>query len=135
MKHVFETGTDFTISSNVKRTPKIDGVRFHSIKNHVLGKNYELSMVFVGKTLGRRLNYEHRKKDYVTDVLSFPLDQTAGEIFINLDKCRSKAKLFDRKFENYLYFIFIHALHHLKGFDHGSTMENKEARVRALFNI
>ena len=52
------------ISTNVKSTPKIDGVLFESIKDKVLGPDYDLSLVFVGNALGRRLNREHRKKDY-----------------------------------------------------------------------
>lgn len=123
------------ISTNLKSTPKIDGVLFESIKNKVLGKDYDLSLVFVGRALGRRLNREHRKKDYTTDILSFPLDKKNGEIFINPEKARSKSKEFDRTFSNYLVFIFIHGLFHLKGFDHGSRMESKEGSVRAFFNI
>lgn len=127
--------SSLSISSTIKSTPKIDGVLFESIKNKVLGKDYDLSLVFVGRTLGRKLNREHRGKDYATDILSFPLDKKNGEIFINPDKARSKAKEFDRTFSNYLVFIFIHGLFHLKGFDHGSRMESKEASVRAFFNI
>ncbi|MEN9649649.1 MAG: hypothetical protein RL094_616 [Candidatus Parcubacteria bacterium] len=124
-----------SISTSLKSTPRIDGVLFERLKDHVLGKDYELSLVFVGKKFGRRLNKQHRGKDYATDILSFPNDTTFGEMFIHPDKARSKAKEFDRTFENYLKFIFIHGLFHLKGFDHGSTMEHEEARVRALFNI
>ena len=127
--------SSLSISSTIKSTPKIDGVLFESIKNKVLGKDYDLSLVFVGRTLGRKLNREHRGKDYATDILSFPLDKKNGEIFINPDKARSKAKEFDRTFSNYLVFIFIHGLFHLKGFDHGSRMESEEARIRAYFHI
>lgn len=125
----------FSISSTVKSTPKISGVLFTSIKKEVLGDSYELSLVFVGTKRARTLNNTHRQKDYATDILSFPLDKTAGEIIINPDKAKKKAKEFGRKFENYLVFLFIHGLFHLKGFDHGSRMEAEEARVRSLFKI
>jgi rRNA maturation RNase YbeY len=69
------------------------------------------------------------------NILSFPLSDTAGEIIINPEKAKRKSKEFSRTFENYLVFIFIHGLFHLKGFDHGSTMESEEARVRRLFKI
>lgn len=133
MKTILE-GT-LNISTTLKSAPRIDGALFERLKNKVLGKDYDLSLVFVGKKLGRRLNREHRGKDYTTDILSFPLDKKNGEIFINPEKSRSKSKEFDRNFSNYLQFIFIHGLFHLKGFDHGSRMESEEAKVRASFNI
>jgi probable rRNA maturation factor len=123
------------IVSNVKSTPKFDRVLFTSIKDKVLGKKYELSVLFAGRTLTKRLNKERRNKNYATDILSFPLSDTAGEIIINPEKAKRKSKEFSRTFENYLVFIFIHGLFHLKGFDHGSTMESEEARVRRLFKI
>ncbi len=125
----------FTISSTVKSTPKISGGLFTSIKEKVVGKNYELSLVFVGTKRARKLNLEHRQKDYATDILSFTLDKDAGEIIINPDKAKKKAKEFGRSFENYLLFLFIHGLFHLKGFDHGSRMEAEEAKIRRLFKI
>jgi probable rRNA maturation factor len=123
------------ISSTLKKAPRINAVLFQRIKNEVLGEEYELDLQFIGKTKGRRLNFTFRQKDYATDILSFPIDKTMGEIYIHPEKARQKAKEFDRTFENYLVFLFIHGLFHLKGFDHGSRMESEEARVRALFNI
>ena len=58
-----------------------------------------------------------------------------SKIFINLDVVKKKSKEFDRTPKNYLHFVFIHSLLHLKGFDHSSRMESEEARVRALFKI
>ena len=46
-----------------------------------------------------------------------------------------EAKKFERTYENFLAFLFIHALVHLKGMDHGSTMESMEARYRKKFGI
>lgn len=120
---------------STKNTPKIDGVFFHKIKNTVLGKDYELSLVFIGKKRMRALNKQHRQKDSNTDILSFSVDEDCGEIFINPEKTRTKAKEFERTFSNYLHFLFIHGLFHLKGLDHGDKMESEEARVRKIFGI
>jgi probable rRNA maturation factor len=125
----------FTISSTLKRTPSIDGVLFNKLKDKILGKKYDLSVVFIGKKRMRKLNCNHRNKDYPTDILSFTIEKDSGEIFIFPEKAKQKAKEFDRKFSNYLYFLFIHGLTHLKGFEHGSRMEYEEAKVRSLFNI
>ena len=88
----------------------------------------------------RAMNKTHRDKDYVTDVLSFPLDDLGqksqiGEIFININKADKKSKDFDRTTKNYLDFLFIHSLFHLKGHDHGTKMENKELEIRKFFGI
>ena len=144
MKILFDKDT-FTISSTLKSTPKNDWVLFDEIKNKVVGKNYELSLTFIGKKKMRDLNRTHRGKDYTTDVLSFPLYDFGaekkssvsemGEVFINLDVANKKAKEFDRTPKNYLVFLFIHSLFHLKGFDHGDKMEKKEMEIRKIFGI
>lgn len=125
----------FTISTTIKKAPKIDGALFYKIKNHVLGKDYDLSFVFIGQKRMRRLNNTHRQKDYATDILSFTIDNENGEIFIYPKKAEQKSKDFDKTFKEYLPFLFIHGLMHLKGFEHGSIMDSEEARVRSLFRV
>jgi len=131
---------NFTISSTLKSKPKFNWVIFDKIKNKVMGDDYELSLTFIGKKRMRSLNKLHREKDYTTDVLSFPLDDLKnksemGEVFINLDVSNKKSKDFERTPSNYLTFIFIHSLFHLKGFDHGSRMESKEIEIRKFFGV
>lgn len=127
--------TSLYIGTTLKKAPRINEVLFQRIKDEVLGTEYELDLQFIGKDKARRLNNSFRQKDYATDILSFPISKTMGEIYIHPDKARKKAKEFGRTFENYLLFVFIHGLFHLKGFDHGSRMESEEVRVRTLFNI
>ena len=107
----------------------------NTIKDKALGTDYELSLVFVGNKESQKLNRERRKKDKPTNILSFPLDRHTGEIFIDLKKCAEEAPEFDRPFPNFLIFLFIHGCLHLKGFDHGSTMESKEKALRDFFDI
>ncbi len=101
----------------------------------MLGPQYTLSFAIVGVRASRRLNRTYRNKDAPTDVLSFSLEKNVGEIVINPDIARRKAKAFGRSYENYIGFIFIHGLYHLKGYDHGDAMERAEAKTRAVFNI
>lgn len=105
------------------------------MKNEVMGKNYELSLVFVGEKRSRKLNKEYRQKDKSGNVLSFPLDKKTGEIFICPVRARREMKSFGRKYDNFIGFLFIHGLCHLKGMDHGSTMEKAEEKIRAQFDI
>ena len=105
------------------------------MKDAILGKKYELSLVIVSRSEIKELNKEYRGINKPTDILSFPLSSKEGEIFINLDMAKIEAKKFNRTYENFLGFLFIHGLVHLKGFDHSSTMESIEARFRNKFGI
>ena len=123
----------FSITNTTKG--KLPSLHFVSMKDAVLGKKYELSVVIVSRDKIKRLNFSHRGKNVPTDILSFPLSETSGEIFLNLDEAKKEAKKFDRKFENFLGFLFIHGLVHLEGFEHGSRMEALERKYRAKFGI
>lgn len=114
---------------------KLPSLAFESMKQAVLGKDYDLSVVIVNKDKMHELNLKHRNIDKPTDILSFPLSQETGEIYINLELAKLEAKKFDREYENFLGFLFIHGLVHLKGYDHGSTMESIEIQFRKKFGI
>lgn len=114
---------------------KLPDFDFQSMKEAVLGKKYELSVILVSKKEIQKLNKEYREINKPTDILSFPLSDDFGEIYINPEMTKLEAKKFDRKYDNFFAFLFIHGLVHLKGFDHGSTMENIEARFRKQFGI
>jgi ssRNA-specific RNase YbeY (16S rRNA maturation enzyme) len=86
------------------------------VAEHILGPSYELSLVFCGNALSRKLNASYRGKDYPTNVLSFPLSKSSGEIFINLSKLGPFS----------VPALFIHGCFHLKGMEHGRTMEKAE---------
>lgn len=119
---------------NTTRT-KLPGHDFLSMKNAIIGKKYELSVIIVNKSKIQKLNKKYRDIDKPTDILSFPLSENFGEIYINLDLAKVEAKKFDRNFDNFIAFLFIHGLVHLKGMDHGSTMESIEAKFRKKFKI
>ncbi len=118
-----------------KDNPPIGGLPFLSMKEAVLGKRYDLSVVFASRKMLRKLNCTYHGKDRATDILSFSLSKTRGEIFINLGEAWKEAKKFGRDFENFVGFLFIHGLTHLKGLRHGSRMEAHEAKFRKQFGI
>jgi probable rRNA maturation factor len=43
-----------------------------------LKENIELSVIFVGRRRAKKLNQEYRKKDYIPQVLGFPMDKEKG---------------------------------------------------------
>lgn len=105
------------------------------MKNEILGENYQLSLVFVGSKKIQNLNKHYRNKNKPTDILSFPLDKENGEIFICPGESAKKAKLRKMSSRDYLGFLFIHGLLHLKGLDHGSRMKSKEKAFCSFFGI
>jgi len=112
-----------TISSTIREYPKH---AYAKIAEGVLGKKYDLSLVFVGADRAQSLNKKYRKKTYVPNVLSFPLDDTSGEIYICPNVAKREASKFHMTYRQYVGYLFIHGLLHLKGYDHGDTMERKE---------
>lgn len=95
----------------------------------MLGKKYDLSLVFVGNTVSRRLNKTLRGKDKPTNVLSFPLSKDSGEIFIDLAKAKLEHKSFGLNFKNFVLYLYIHGLLHLAGMEHGDKMTKAEAKL------
>jgi probable rRNA maturation factor len=116
------TTPTFSITNTTKRA--IPRAPFLALKNAALGKTYNLSLVLCGNTRSRRLNRTYRGKDYATNVLAFPISDTSGEIFINL----SRLKGFTPEY------LFIHGLFHLKGMEHGATMERAEQALLKKFH-
>ena len=114
---------------------KLPGLPFLRMKNEILGTDYELSLVFVGRKRAIALHKEFKSKDDAVNILSFPLSKNEGEIIISLEKARSECKNFDRPYENYLAFLFIHGCTHLAGHVHGSKMEAAEKKVREKFGV
>lgn len=124
-----------SVIQKAKSNSSVDELLFAKIKDKILGKKYVLSVVFVGPQEMQNINKTYRHKDYVTDILSFPLQKNEGEIFICRSKANQKSKLYNRDKDNFLLFLFIHGLVHLKGFEHGSKMDKEEEKFRKIFHI
>lgn len=130
-----ELADQFSITKTIKREPSFDGRVFGQIKKAVFPGPYNLSLVFIGEKRSKTLNNQYRGKNYPTDILSFSLSPKAGEIFINPYRSKIEARKFGRTPENFLIFLFIHGLCHLKGMTHGSRMEALEQKYRAKFGV
>jgi probable rRNA maturation factor len=105
------------------------------IKKEILGPGYRLNLIIVAPAAIRKLNAIYRDKDTATDILSFPLSRNEGDMYICPSETRKEAKKFDRPYSNFLPFLFIHGCVHLKGHDHGGTMERMEQKFRKKFGI
>ncbi|MCR4279260.1 MAG: rRNA maturation RNase YbeY [Candidatus Zambryskibacteria bacterium] len=111
----------FSIRNTTKR--RVPRIPFESIKNKILGADYELSLVFCGDALSHKLNKGYRNKDKATNVLAFPLAENSGEIFINLSKTLPAGRQ-GKHFS--ILELYVHALLHLNGMEHGAKMEKTE---------
>jgi probable rRNA maturation factor len=125
--HTFSISS--TVRSNYPTWP------YEAMKDAVLGKKYVLSLSFVGATRAQQFNMQYRKKDYVPNVLSFPLDGMTGEIIICPEVAKREAKNFGLTVDGYIAYLFIHGCVHLKGHDHGDTMDKLEQKFMRQFTI
>ncbi len=112
---------------------KLPSLPFSEVKNNILGKNYGLSLAFLDLPTMKKLSREYKTDDSHTNILSFPLSDNEGEIVMNLQTVRSKAKLFDMKYQEHLLFLFIHGCLHLKGYKHSPEMEALEEKLLRKF--
>ncbi|MCR4343036.1 MAG: rRNA maturation RNase YbeY [Patescibacteria group bacterium] len=116
-----------------KRRPSLP---WEEVKNMILKRDYNLSVVFAGNSLMKKLNKKYRKKDKSANVLSFPLSAKEGEIFINLSyphSFSSKKTMAKQKKRDRILHLFIHSLLHLKGFSHSDKMEIEEEKFLKKF--
>lgn len=126
---------NFEIFNKTKTNSPIDELVFANMKSAVLGNEYELNLVIVGKDEIRKLNKSYRNLDETTDILSFPISRKEGEIFLCPEIALKEASRFGRSYDNFIKYLFIHGLAHLKGFKHSSRMENEEEKIRNKFGV
>jgi probable rRNA maturation factor len=124
-----------TFSIINETTSELPKLPFQAIKEASLGKKYSLNLIITTSKQIEKLNTIYRDKEYPTDILSFPISDNEGEIYISLAETKKEAVKFERTFENFLAFLFIHGCVHLKGYDHSSTMEDIEVDLRKQFKV
>ena len=87
----------------------------------------------------RRLNRAFRKKDYTTDVLSFPATGPGlGDVAISLGRARAQAREFGHSIEQEVSVLMLHGVLHLLGHDHEvdrGRMARLEKRWRAKLGL
>jgi probable rRNA maturation factor len=108
---------------------------YDAIKEAILGKQYELTLSFIGERRALAINKAHRNATYIPNVLSFPLDMEHGEIYITPKVAEREAHKYNMTVDGYIGYLFIHGLLHLKGLDHGATMEKAEQKYVRKFQL
>ena len=97
--------------------------------------NVIFNVIIVDNPKIHEINKEYRNIDRETDVISFALEdeksfnttdvRMLGDIYISIDKVRSQAKEYGHSFKRELYFLSIHGLLHLLGYDHMTEEDEK----------
>ena len=99
---------------NVCKDEKLDNVMFN--------------VIIVDNPKIHEINKEYRGIDRETDVISFALEddktfnrtdfRILGDIYISLDKVISQSEEYGHSFKRELFFLALHGLLHLLGYDH-----------------
>lgn len=105
---------------------------FDSAHRHILPQ-WEVSLAFVGTERAQNMNKALRNKDYIPNVLSYETGKNSGEIVICPLEAKKQAKEYDMTYTQFVGFLFIHGLLHLKGEQHGATMEKQERLLLKRF--
>ncbi len=91
-----------------------------------------LSIAFLNEETIKSINAVYRDKAESTDVLSFNIDESTpegflwGEILISPSKAYQNAQKKSCSLKEEIYFLLIHGLLHLKGFDHQDLEQCKQ---------
>ncbi|GIT98006.1 rRNA maturation RNase YbeY [Sulfurovum sp. TSL1] len=108
----------------------------------------EVELIITDDETMQKLNAEHRGKNKVTDVLSFPMEtpfteqsifgMPLGSIIIAASFVKEKAAEFGHSTQDELSLLFIHGMLHLLGFDHENDQGEMRMREKELimqFNL
>jgi probable rRNA maturation factor len=121
-----------TITNKTKG--KLPSLPFVSIKNKILGEQYEFGLSLLTSQKQKKINLKYRNKNETTNILSFPLSENSGEITIDPIKVKKDAPLFNMNYNQFFKYLLIHGLLHLKGFEHSSTMDREEKKYLKMFS-
>ena len=108
----------------------------------------QLSILIVDDVMIQEINRDYLNKDRPTNVISFAMQEgegggvqpdLLGDVVISAETAARDAAEAQTSFESELYFLLLHGILHLLGYDHerGSQAEAQrmEAREREIFSL
>lgn len=101
-------------------------------KKHQKFLKRQLGVVLIDKNNMRSLNKKYRKKNKVTDVLSFLGEgEFLGDVVLCSEQIQKQAKEHDLHWTEEFSYLLLHGLLHLLGYDH----EESRAEAQKMFKI
>ena len=94
----------------------------------------DIALRVVGASEGRRLNKTYRKKNYATNVLSFPYGGGSGDVVLCHSVIAREAREQGKSLRAHYAHLVVHGILHLRGHDHlrrsaAARMEKAEIRI------
>ncbi|GFZ30907.1 endoribonuclease YbeY [Clostridium zeae] len=134
----------------------IEEVILAALKEELVDKACEISVIFVDNDSIKEINKETRDIDRETDVLSFPMldypkgkvykdaylnynfdasffnegDLVLGDVVLSLEKAKEQSEDFNHSFTRECCYLVVHSILHLLGYDHMEEDEKKIMRER-----
>lgn len=135
---------------------RLKDVIHFALNEEEVNEECEVSVLYVDNEEIRGINNETRGKDMATDVLSFPmLDFTKGKVYkdeykdfkfdqsyrdgeelvlgdivLSLEKAKEQSIEYNHSFEREVFYLTVHSILHLLGYDHMEEEEKKRMRKR-----
>lgn len=135
---------------------KIKEVINFALKEEGVTIKTEISMLLVDNEEIRGINKETRNIDRATDVLSFPMldyedkkvykevykdekfddsyfdgeDLVLGDMVLSLERAKEQSEEFNHSFEREVFYLIVHSVLHLLGYDHMEEDEKSIMRKR-----
>ncbi len=113
IKHPKNWGVDETL---------VQKLAIKALRDKGFNENIELSILFVGRNMAKKLNIEYRDKNYIPQVLGFPMSKEAdedgkirlGDIVICTQKLKYEVKYQNSNLEKILYQWLLHGVENLE---------------------
>jgi probable rRNA maturation factor len=108
----------------------------------------ELSILIIDNAAIQEINRDYLQRDHATNVISFAMQEgegaglnpsILGDVVISAERAAEDARDAGIPFEHELWFLLLHGILHLLGYDHERGMEQEatlmEAKEREIFDL
>ena len=133
-KKILKAKSKVAVQIAVAGAPSVNLLRRYARK----ASRANITLRVVGRAEGRRLNNQYRKRNYPTNVLSFPYGGGSGDVVLCHPVIEKESRQQRKSLRAHYAHLVVHGVLHLRGHDHlrrkdAARMEKAEIRIlRAL---
>tara|TARA_B110000037_G_scaffold222985_1_gene301089 strand:- start:3670 stop:4092 length:423 start_codon:yes stop_codon:yes gene_type:complete len=131
----FNQDSTFSIESE----QEISSWILNTFHKESITKKIELSIIFCSDNALLAINKQFLNHDYYTDIITFPIEETAtvfeAELYISIDRVKENAQDLSKTFQNELHRVIIHGVLHLCDYGDKTTEEIKIMRSKEDYYI